>query len=75
MRHGGVSVGDFRGPSRTAIFNEGPSRMKRLLLGASAVIALSAGHAVRADDDYHFHDTGVRLSAEGGVDRLFVAKG
>ena len=30
--------------------------MKRLLLGASAVIALSAGHAVRADDDYHFHD-------------------
>jgi hypothetical protein len=51
-----VSVGDFRGPSRTAIFNEGPSRMKRLLLGASAVIALSAGHAVRADDDYHFHD-------------------
>jgi len=55
MRHGGVSVGDFRGPSRTAIFNEGPSRMKRMLLGASAVIALSAGHAVRADDDYHFH--------------------
>ena len=30
--------------------------MKRMLLGASAVIALSAGHAVRADDDYHFHD-------------------
>ncbi len=30
--------------------------MKRLLLGASAVIALSAGHAARADDDYHFHD-------------------
>jgi hypothetical protein len=30
--------------------------MKRLLLGACAVIALSAGFAVRADDDDHHHD-------------------
>ena len=36
--------------------------MKRLLLGASAVIALSAGYAVRADDDYHFHDRDKNLT-------------
>jgi len=27
------------------------------------------------DDVFLFESTGVRLSAEGGVDRLFVAKG
>ena len=37
-----MSVDDFRGPSRTAIPNEGRFRMKSSLLGACATIALLA---------------------------------
>jgi hypothetical protein len=42
MRNGGVPVGEFRGPSRTAIPNEGHSRMNNSILGVSAAFALLA---------------------------------
>jgi hypothetical protein len=50
MRHGGVSVGDFRGPRRTAIPNEGPSRMNSSFLGVAAAIALLAAAPASATE-------------------------
>jgi hypothetical protein len=49
MRNGGVLGGDFPGPSRTAIPNEGRSCMNDSLLGASAAIALLAAAPASAD--------------------------
>jgi hypothetical protein len=50
MRHGGVSVGDFRGPRRTAIPNEGSSRMNSSFLGVAAAIALLAAAPASATE-------------------------
>jgi hypothetical protein len=49
MRHGCEPGGDFPGLSRTAIPNEGTSRMNNSLLGASAAIALLAAAPASAD--------------------------